>query len=307
VAVFDVSGPLLLKAQTSCPARFATTGKLNLPLLPTAGIYRPMKPKSTTEPSSGAKPYALPLWHRAQVPILRGSLRGYRWLPASGGKLLRVLLGTYERRQSKLFAQLVGEGDVVLDVGAAAGYYTLLGAKRVGPSGRVLAFEADRKNVAYLREHAAVNRLKTVSIFETAVGDESGTARFAPGRGTGTGRLARNGARRVSLCRLDDVFTREGVTPTHVKIDVEGAELAVLRGATQILRLVRPILFLSTHGPQHNAACCRLLHSLKYQLTGIDTPYLASASEILAEPAERCESLPTPVYEIPRPMRRRAA
>ena len=266
-----------------------------------------MKPKSTSKPESGAEPYAVPAWHRLQVRILRGSLRGYRWLPASGGKLLRVLLGTYERRQSKLFEQLVGEGDVVLDVGAAAGYYTLLGAKRVGKRGRVLAFEADRKNAAYLREHAAVNRLNNVSIFETAVGDQAGTARFAPGRGTGTGRLARHGARRVSLCRLDDVYTREGVAPTHIKIDVEGAELAVLRGATQILKQLRPILFLSTHGPQHNAACCRLLYSLKYQLTGIDSPHLARASEILAEPAERCESLPTPVYEMPRPTQRRAA
>ena len=62
------------------------------------------------------------------VPLLRGPLRGplrgMRWLPSSGGKLARFLLGSYEAKQSALFAQRVRPGQQVLDLGAAAGYYT---------------------------------------------------------------------------------------------------------------------------------------------------------------------------------------
>ena len=85
------------------------------------------------------------------VPLLRGPLRGMRWLPSSGGKLARFLLGSYEAKQSALFAELVRPGQQVLDLGAAAGYYTLLAAKCVGASGSVIACEPDAGNLRFLR------------------------------------------------------------------------------------------------------------------------------------------------------------
>src|SRR5687768_5648057 len=83
------------------------------------------------------------------VPFVVGPLRGNWWQLASGGKLARLLLGTYEPEQSGLFRTHIRPGDQVLDIGAAAGYYTLLSAKLVGTSGRVVSFEPDPNNLQF--------------------------------------------------------------------------------------------------------------------------------------------------------------
>ncbi len=203
------------------------------------------------------------------VRILAGPLRGMRWTPASRGKLLRVLLGSYEREQTALFARYVLPGSTVFDIGAHVGYYTLLGARLVRGEGRVLAFEPDPRNAHFLRRHVALNRLENVVFCEAAVGDFHGTANFAQGTGSGTGHLSDSGDLRVPIRRLDDVVRERGVWPTHLKIDVEGAELQVLRGSGDVLTCARPMIFLSTHSPPLRDECCRFLAELGYQFRPI--------------------------------------
>src|SRR5262245_39872732 len=77
------------------------------------------------------------------VPFVVGPLRGNWWQLASCGKLGRLLLGTYEPEQSRLFREHLRPGDQVLDIGASVGYYTLLSAKLVGTTGSVVSFEPD--------------------------------------------------------------------------------------------------------------------------------------------------------------------
>ena len=201
------------------------------------------------------------------VPLLRGPLRGMRWLPNSGGKLARFLLGSYEAKQSALFSQRVRPGQQVIDVGAAAGYYTLLAAKCVGASGSVIACEPDAGNLRFLRAHVARNRLANVRILPLALADENGSARFGRPSGTGRGRLTHDGASEVAVRRLDDLAAELSLRPQHLKIDVEGAELDVLRGGERLIREHGPTLFLSTHDRQKpgvHQGCCELLASWGY-------------------------------------------
>lgn len=201
----------------------------------------------------------------ARVPVVRGALRGRWWLPAGGGKVWRVLGGTYEPEQTLLFEQRVKPGDVVLDLGAHIGYYTLLAAGLAGPSGRVFAFEPHPRNAWYLRQHVRMNRCGNVEVVEQAAYDRTGTERFDPGSGTGTGRVSRRGPISIRAVRLDDFVAERDVVPTVVKIDVEGGERAVLDGGAEVLRQCRPVIFLSTHGDDRLASCRRALSTLGYR------------------------------------------
>ena len=219
------------------------------------------------------------------VPLVIGPMRGYWWQLASGGKVVRLLLGSYEPEQSALFQEHIQPGQQVLDIGAAVGYYTLLAARLVGPAGSVVAFEPHPENLRYLRSHVRQNRLLQVRVLDLALADNSGTARFGGGSGSGTSRLQEGGEFEVDVRRLDDLVEEQGLAPQHVKIDVEGAEHAVLRGGEGLIREHRPTIFLSTHGPDVHGACCSLLESWGYELSPIVGPSVATASELLCRHA----------------------
>ena len=176
------------------------------------------------------------------APILVGPLRGCRWSLGSRGKLARVLLGTYEPRVTSWFLESVSAGDSMFDVGANAGYYTVLGGRIVGNSGQVVAIEPASENVHNLHNNVRTNQLTNVKVFQGVAGDKNGTVRFHDGAGTGTGHISKEGRSEIPMRSLDDLATAYDVVPTTLKIDVEGAELRVLRGATRHRRQVARIL-----------------------------------------------------------------
>ena len=104
-------------------------------------------------------------------------------------------------------------------------------------------------------------------VIEGAVYDHEGEVRIAEGPSSSEIRVGAEGTVSVRAFTLDHLVFRDGLpAPTVMKIDVEGAEYAVLRGATRLLTENRPLIFLSTHGPQLHAECCRLLAGLGYTL-----------------------------------------
>jgi FkbM family methyltransferase len=130
-------------------------------------------------------------------------------------------------------------GDVVVDAGAHAGFFTSYAAEKVGPGGSVHAFEAEAENFALLREntvgYANVHRQHLAlwsqhEILALNLSHSSAEHSLVYPR--------LGGQRQTIECRqLDDVLT---VPPTFLKIDVEGAELEVLKGASGILSRYRP-------------------------------------------------------------------
>ena len=218
------------------------------------------------------------------LPILGGRLRGMKWLPASGGKVVRVLGGSYEPEQTALFETRVQPGATVLDIGAHVGYYTLLSAALAGERGAVWAFEPHPRNCAWLRGHIALNGLANVRIEEAALGAHEGTTRFVEGTGSGTGHVAAEGGFEVRVHRLDDFCREHDITPDIMKLDVEGAEADVLEAATDVLTRARPVLFLSTHGEDVHRRCLSLLERLDYRFSPILGDDIHRTSEVLCEP-----------------------
>ena len=199
------------------------------------------------------------------VPVIQGPLRGKRWVVGSSNH--GCWLGSYEYVKSRLFEQYVRSGDTVYDIGAHVGFYTLLASVLVGHTGRVAAFEPSPRNLAYLRKHLALNHVRNAVVIEGAVYDHEGEVRITEGPSSSEIRVGAKGAVPVRAFTLDHLVFRDGLpAPTVMKIDVEGAEHAVLRGATRLLTEKRPLIFLSTHGPQVHTECCRLLVGLGYTL-----------------------------------------
>jgi FkbM family methyltransferase len=197
------------------------------------------------------------------LPILRGPLAGKRWLLASR---INFFLGTYEPEQTQAFQEIIQPGQVVYDIGAHYGYYTLLASVLVGPGGKVFALEPSPANVARLQIHCRVNRCNNVTVSEIALSDREGKASFDNRAGSGTGHLSPEGTVEVQTTTLDALSTRLP-TPHVLKIDCEGAELQVLTGGEKTIRSAKPAIFLSTHSDQLKTDCFRLLESWGYSFS----------------------------------------
>jgi FkbM family methyltransferase len=193
-------------------------------------------------------------------PILRGPLAGKKWLLASRSNFF---WGTYEPEQTQAFQKIIRPGDVVFDVGAHYGYYTLLSSALTGPQGKVFAFEPSPGNIPRLRKHLDINHCNNVIVLELALSDHEGTARFDNQAGSGTGHLATDGRIEVKITSLDIISSRLPV-PNVLKIDCEGAEIEVLKGGENTIRAAKPAIFLSTHGDALKQTCFRLLDSWGY-------------------------------------------
>lgn len=138
-------------------------------------------------------------------------------------------------------------GDVVFDIGAWIGPYTLLASKLVGPSGRVVSFEPDRAARAQLERNVRLNSATNVQILPIALSDATGTARLSGA--DSEARIAETGSEEVETMTLPDFIAREGA-PDVVKVDIEGGEL---RLDVQSLSRARE-LFVEVHVPVFRSA-----------------------------------------------------
>ena len=161
-----------------------------------------------------------------------------------GGETVRVLPRyaglTWNPDEYRAFRDAARPGMVALDVGANVGSYTMLLGRWAGPSGRVFSFEPAPRLFKGLSRHVRLNHLDaTVTPVCSAVGARSTMGRLLVAGTAGESRLA--GASEggdtmaVAVTSIDDFCAREGVRPDFIKIDVEGAELDVLRGARRVI------------------------------------------------------------------------
>lgn len=134
----------------------------------------------------------------------------------------------------ELFRDYCKPGDVVVDVGANVGEVSIVMSQRVGPAGSVFAFEPLPRVYGYLRGNLALNACANVKARNVALGAAPGVAHMTDDRRDDMNRLAADGIITID-CSTLDIEVPADLHPALVKIDVEGTELNVLSGGSELL------------------------------------------------------------------------
>lgn len=142
------------------------------------------------------------------------------------------------------------KGDVVVDAGAHYGFYTLYASRLVGAEGMVLSFEPHPDNYKGLLTNLRLNDVKNVKIFNVALGEFDGHTklyiRWPSGRHSVFFRSKNH--INVELARLDTIAERLSLKRVDlIKIDAEGAELNILRGASKVIGRFKPSLTIAAY------------------------------------------------------------
>jgi len=194
-----------------------------------------------------------------------------------------LLSGRFEPEVSTAIFALVRPGMTVLDIGANIGVHTLHLAKLVGETGRVLAFEPNPVASEELHRNIALNQVKNVTMLKVALWERDGDKTFhfpengmeAMGGLLNTSRFKVAYEAKVETARLDTILARLDVQKVDfVKIDVEGAELPVLKGADSLFSAdsCPPILYESA-----------LINSMPYLYTPDDLHQFLSSKGYMIE------------------------
>lgn len=177
-----------------------------------------------------------------------------------------ITTGIWEPMSTNVVKRLVKSGDVVLDIGANIGYYTVLLSKLIGADGKVIAFEPTEYFGKILKDNLAENHVtnclvqkyglsENLNHREICIGDDSATLQWE------SDISPHNGKEKITLKRLDDIiddFELERLD--FIKIDVDGHEPAFLKGAINTIKKYKPIVLLEV---SH-------LNYLNYGITGWD-------------------------------------
>jgi FkbM family methyltransferase len=219
-----------------------------------------------------------PIRHR-DMRVLAGSMRGVRINLA--GSYLGFLTGDAEPEVQRALQEFVEPGQVVYDVGANIGFFTLLLARLVGPGGRVFAFEPMPENAVALRHNVALNGLANVTVVQKAVSSESGTAQLLLSPHSAFHSLDLEGASKrdvlgpksgeisVETITLDEFVAEDPVrVPDLIKLDVEGAEVIALEGMRRVLESAQPLLLCELHGTHDGYR--DFVDSMRYEARIID-------------------------------------
>ena len=180
--------------------------------------------------------------------------------------------GEYAGLEAETLATLCRAGQTLIEVGANIGSHTVGLAKRVGPTGKVYAFEPQRSCYALLQSQIALNQLHHVVAFNEGCGasraemwlppiDYSVQENFG---GVALASSAETGREKVRVGRLDDLKLE---TPVHlIKIDVEGMERDVIEGARSLIQASKPTLYVENDRVAESASLISLIQGLGYRL-----------------------------------------
>lgn len=196
-------------------------------------------------------------------------------LPADKG----IWVGTYELEFAARLAESVEPRCICADIGAWRGFFS--GVMGLAKARKVYAFEPSPTNCMQIRKMIALNPGLPLQLFEAAVGETTGTLDFHIMADSSMGKVATSSFQAGSepiqriqapVYSLDHLVSRGWIdVPDLVKIDVEGAEASVLRGASQCLRQRKPILFIEIHSHALGEECFTILSATGYSVSVLET------------------------------------
>ena len=165
--------------------------------------------------------------------------------------MLARALGIREESKTKAISTLLRPAAVFIDIGSNKGEFSIQAASIVGHSGKVFAFEPEPNNCCWIRKTIRLNKYENITLFELALSDKNGQAELYLGEKSGwhsllPGAVNRDrGVLNVATRTLDSIMAENGQKKVEmIKIDVEGAELQVLKGASETLSNNEDIILL---------------------------------------------------------------
>ena len=209
--------------------------------------------------------------------IAHGVGKGLRFYSGTNSKP-GYLLGTTDPDQQAFLAGNLKPGDIFYDIGAHHGFFAVIGARLVGPEGRVYAFEPFAESADRVRRNAQLNNFQQLSLLQVAVCNTDGSANLcSPTPGESSDKVGLTADAQtgiiVETVSIDRWRVDDGVKPPNlVMIDVEGAEIDVLEGMIGTIKESRPLMQIEVHwlGQRFLDAFDRLLRPLGYTLSNMD-------------------------------------
>lgn len=223
----------------------------------------------------GVLPTEMRVWSR----ISAGPAKGL-WIRLDPRFEMDYVSGVYEEAVERTLSLSLQPGSVFYDVGAHIGVLSLVAARLVGARGKVFAFEADPANATRIEEHVRRNGFEQIHILPCAVWSSGAHLRFERASAqsslnqgaVATGQVKTANTLDVQAIAIDE-FARGHAPPDLIKIDVEGAEAAVLRGSEQIFATKKPLLICEVHHEESSREVSRWLLDRNYSFEWlVDSP-----------------------------------
>jgi FkbM family methyltransferase len=218
-------------------------------------------------------------------------------------KLFREVshLGVWEKQETEIIKKIVNQGDVVLDIGANIGYFTLLFSRLVGPSGKVYSFEPEPENFSLLKKNVELNNYKNIILIQKAVSNENRKIKlFLSMNNEGDHQIYDSGENRnfieIDSIRLDDYFKNFEKKINFIKMDIQGAECKAIEGMQNILEKNNQLKLITEYWPyglinfdDEPLAFPKLLLGKKYHPYDLNEKYNETSLTNLDELEQRYE------------------
>jgi FkbM family methyltransferase len=208
------------------------------------------------------------LVQKQDLTIQQGLGAGLKFQP--GESNFGYVTGTSEPDTQNAMKAAITPGSCFWDIGCNVGFLTVIGARLVGSNGQVYSFDPVPRHAELAKHNVESNHLTQVKVFQKALSSSNGTVKFAVAAIPAQSTLTADGFNRegatvieVETVTVDGLIRDQGLRPPAVvKIDVEGAEIEVLKGMARTLVDHRPTIILDTHGT--HIECAALLTEAGY-------------------------------------------
>jgi len=218
----------------------------------------------------------LPNFKEKNIAIKSGPLKGYKWNLASRNNAF--FIGDHEEDQIKFILDNLDDNGCFYDIGANAGYYSIAASLKLKKENSIFAFEPMPHFVDMVNYHAKLNNVKNIEVFQYALSDKPGEVEFSNIEESSGNTYVQDSSLykkssnviKVKTIGLDDFLesTPGAKPPTIIKLDAEGAEYDVLKGAKNMLLKYKPLMLLSTHDrhlPGVKKRCLDFLSELGFE------------------------------------------
>ena len=170
---------------------------------------------------------------------------GYKFWPVMvSRKILYVnFCGYHEPFLEKFIIKNVQEGSNCIDAGAQVGNISAILSKKIKKNGFVFSFEPDNENFEILKKNINLNKLINVKAYNCALGNKSGSAFFEKKTNTGLSQNIEKIGKEIKVETIDNIVKKKNLNNLKfIKIDVDGPDLNVLRGALTTIKRFKPII-----------------------------------------------------------------